>query len=129
MSAQSGEIFDPVLEAYILAANQEQFSLDLTLSVHGSLVSGTLISTSEYFTELSKLFRNGNKVSKGFSERFQNASEVGRDSNSTVFIHLKDTRIYCGDQQPTPSGSTFLWRGKLDQVEGFFIGKISASNE
>ncbi|MFY4776283.1 gas vesicle accessory protein GvpU [Metabacillus sp. RGM 3146] len=123
--SQGTELFDPILEAYIVAANHDDFTLDITLSVNGLLVSGTLISAWEYFDKLSALFEKGTSISRDLSERFKKASELGRNSNSTAFIHLKDTRIFCGDENPTPSGSVFLWRGKLDQVDGFFIGKIS----
>ena len=54
-------------------------------------------------------------------------SETNEDSEAH-FIHLKNTKVYCGDSKPTPSKGKILWRGNLSQVDGFFLGKISDSN-
>jgi hypothetical protein len=43
------------------------------------------------------------------------------------FIHLKNTKVYCGDDKPTPSEGKIFWRGKLSEVDGFFLGRISDS--
>jgi hypothetical protein len=39
-------------------------------------------------------------------------------------IHLKQIKIYNGDNKQTPSEAQILWRGKLKEVDSFFLGKI-----
>jgi hypothetical protein len=124
---------DNILEFFVKAANKHGFSLDITLNVNGAVVSGTTISAHEYFESLGKSFEDGNDISEEVAERLIQASESAEeDSNSESneaisFIHLKNAKIYCGDSKSTPSKGKILWRGKLDQVNGFFLGKISDS--
>lgn len=42
MSSNSAK--DDVLESFVQAANQDDFSLDITLMINGAIVTGTLIS-------------------------------------------------------------------------------------
>ncbi|MBS2970238.1 gas vesicle protein GvpU [Metabacillus sp. KIGAM252] len=122
----SGNSKDSILEMLTHAANKHDFSLDITLNMKGSLITGTLVSAREYFEEMSGKFEGGNDLSKAISEKLLDASKQNvEQAEDVTFIHLKDTRIYCGDSKPTPSKSEFLWRGRLDQTDGFFIGKIS----
>lgn len=120
---------DSILEFFVKASNQHDFSLDLTLNINGALVSGTMISAKEYFETMSESFEDGSDVAKAVSEQLSAASESVEEGNGgeANFIHLKNTRVYCGDSKPTPSKGKILWRGKLDEIDGFFLGKISES--
>ncbi len=120
---------DNVLEYFVKASNTGDLSLDITLNVNGAVISGTMISAKEYFEALSGKLENGNDISQKLSEELAAASEATDDFNADEahFIHLKNTRVYCGDSKPTPSKGKILWRGKLDQIDGFFLGKISES--
>lgn len=120
---------DNVLEAFVEAANKDEFTLDISLLVNGAIVSGTLVSAKEYFKSLSKTFKDGNDTAEDFSEKFSSASDSADSTDAKVqYIHLKDTRIYLGDSKPTPSTGKILWRGELNKVDSFFLGKI-AGNE
>ncbi|MTH54778.1 gas vesicle protein GvpU [Bacillus mangrovi] len=117
---------DTILEMLVQAANKHDFSLNLTVNMKGSLVTGTLISAREYFEEMSEVFEGGNDLSRKISDKLLSASKQNvEQADEAAFIHLKDAKVYCGDSKPTPSGSEFLWRGRLDQADGFFLGKIS----
>ncbi|WP_261131312.1 gas vesicle accessory protein GvpU [Bacillus sp. Marseille-Q3570] len=120
---------DSILEYFVKAANTGDFSLDVTLNVNGSVISGTMISAKEYFEELSGKLEDGSEIAKKLSEDLAEASEAAdsHDGGEANFIHLKNTRVYCGDSKPTPSKGKILWRGKLEQINGFFLGKISDS--
>lgn len=122
---------DSVLEFFAQAANKHGFSLDITLNVNGSVITGTMISAKEYYETLSESFEDGNDIAKELSQQLVKAGEAADGSNNENgginFIHLKNTRIYCGDSKPTPSRGKILWRGKLEQIDGFFLGKISES--
>lgn len=121
---------DDVLAMYVKAANKHDFSLAITLNVNGALVTGTTISAQSYFEKVSENFQDGNDVAQSLSEQLQGASESAANSSDEEanFIHLQEAQVYCGDSNPTPSKGKFLWRGKLSEVEGFFLGTIAKDN-
>lgn len=120
---------DSVLEFFVQASNKHDFSLDLTLNVNGLMVTGTLVSAGEYFDTLSESFDDDSEVSQKLSEELTKAGEAvgGSSVPDAQFVHLKDANVYCGDSKPTPSKGSILWRGKLSEVDGFFLGRISES--
>ena len=117
---------DNILEFFVNAANKHDFSLDITLNVNGAVITGTMVSAKEYFDTLSEIFEDGNEVSQMLSEQLSRAGDSAQaDGGSEAnFIHMKETKVYCGDSKPTPSKGDILWRGKLSEVNGFFLGKI-----
>ncbi|MCM3619535.1 gas vesicle protein GvpU [Sutcliffiella horikoshii] len=130
MSSEMGAGKDSILEFFVQAANQHDFSLDITLNVNGAVVSGTLIPVKDYFDAMSETFEDGNDIAQKISEQLAGAGEnvdtsKGAEAN---FIHLKNTKVFCGDSKPTPSEGKILWRGKLSEVDGFFLGRISNSD-
>ncbi|WP_270180328.1 gas vesicle accessory protein GvpU [Alkalihalobacillus sp. CinArs1] len=120
---------DSVLEFFVQASNKHDFSLDITLNLKGAMVTGTLVSAGEYFSTLSESFEDEGDVSQKLSEELTKAGEAveGSSVKDAQFIHLKNARVYCGDTKPTPSKGSILWRGKLTEVDGFFLGRISES--
>ncbi|MBH0230841.1 gas vesicle accessory protein GvpU [Halobacillus yeomjeoni] len=121
---------DDLLLTYVKAANQKDFSIDLTLNVNGALVTGTTVSASKYLQSLSESLEEGDEVSKAISEKLAEASQSAeeRDQEDVRFVHLKNAQVYNGDAQPTPSEEEFYWRGKVEEVDGFFLGKIDAKD-
>ncbi|MDV2684655.1 gas vesicle accessory protein GvpU [Alkalihalophilus lindianensis] len=123
---------DSILQFFVQAANKHNFSLDITLNVKGSLISGTLVSAKEYLDELSESFEGGNEVAQKVSNELSKASEEAESGSSlpeVSFIHMKHTKVFIGDSKSTPSTGKILWRGKLSEVDGFFLGKITDSSE
>ena len=120
---------DSILEFFTQASNKHDFALDITLNVNGALITGTTISAKEYFDTLSDSIGNGNEVAQKLSEKLADAGQSIEDAADaqTNFIHLKNTKVYLGDSNPTPSQGKIVWRGKLSEVDGFFLGKISDS--
>lgn len=119
---------DSTLEFFVKASNKYDFSLDITLNVDGAVITGTVISAQEYFEKASESFKDGNDVAQKISEGLASASESAKNSSQESdigFIHLKNTRIFIGESKGTPSNGEIIWRGKLDQVDGFFLGRIS----
>ncbi|MFC7786579.1 MULTISPECIES: gas vesicle accessory protein GvpU [unclassified Rossellomorea] len=129
MSLESGTGKDSILEFFVQASNKHDFSLDITLNVKGAVITGTLVSAKEYFDSLSETFEDGSEVAQKLSEELARAGEsVDENQNAEAhFIHLKNTKVYCGDSKPTPSKGKIMWRGKLSEIDGFFLGKISES--
>ncbi|WP_139377058.1 gas vesicle accessory protein GvpU [Halobacillus hunanensis] len=118
---------DNILEFFVKASNKHGFELDISLLVNGAIVSGTMVSAKEYFENLSESFEDGSDLSQELSNQLAQAGESAESNNDgeAHFIHLKNTRVYCGDSKPTPSKGKILWRGKLSEVDSFFLGKIS----
>jgi hypothetical protein len=125
----SSETKDSILEFFVQAANKHDFTLDITLNVNGSVISGTLVSAKDYFDALSENFEDGSDVAQKLSDELVKAGETVEENSSTEanFIHMRNTKVYCGDSKATPSKGKILWRGKLSEVDGFFLGKISES--
>lgn len=124
MSNEHSKTKDSIIESFVRAANRHDFSLDISLNVNGAIVTGTLVSAKEYFETLSETFAEGSEVAQKISEQLAQAAEAIDDSEAH-FIHLKNAKVYCGDSKPTPSKGDILWRGKLNELNGFFLGKIS----
>ncbi|WP_409293694.1 gas vesicle accessory protein GvpU [Peribacillus sp. SCS-26] len=121
---------DSILEFLVQAANKHDFELDITLNVKGAVITGTMISAKEYFSSLSETFEDGNEIAQAISEQMAQAGESSQNDNSEAnFIHMKESKVYCGDSKPTPSKGKILWRGKLAEIDGFFLGKIYDSSE
>lgn len=120
---------DPILGFFVQATNKHDLNLDITLNVNGALVSGTTISAKDYFDGVSETFEDGNDLSRKISEQLAKASEEAQSNNneSANFIHLKNTKVYCGDSKSTPAKGKILWRGSLNEIDGFFLGKIAES--
>ena len=129
MGFESSNEKDSILEFFTQAANKHDFALDITLNVNGAIVTGTTISAKEYFDTLSDSIGDGNEVAQKLSEELANAGQSLEDASDTQtnFIHLKNTKVYLGDSKPTPSQGKIIWRGKISEVDGFFLGKISDS--
>lgn len=118
---------DNTLEFFAEAVNKHDFSLDITLNVKGAVVTGTMVPAGQYFESLSETFDGGgDDVTDALSEQLAKAGESAQSSNGSTpnFIHLEGAKVYCGDTKPTPSQGDVLWRGKLSEVDGFFLGKI-----
>jgi hypothetical protein len=131
MSSGSGKMKDNILEFFVQAANKHNFSLDITLNVKGAVITGTMVSAKEYFNILSEILEEGNEIAQAVSEQLGKAGEEAEANpdSEAYFIHVKNTKVYCGDSKPTPSKGEILWRGKLTEVDGFFLGKIFESSD
>lgn len=131
MSSSSRATKDNILEFFVQAANRHDFTLDITLNVKGSVITGTLVSAKEYFDTLSETFEDGSEISQLLSEELAETGKAAQTNNSSeaYFIHMKNTKVYCGDSKPTPSIGEILWRGKLNEIDGFFLGRIFDASE
>ncbi|WP_338779431.1 gas vesicle accessory protein GvpU [Metabacillus sp. FJAT-52054] len=110
---------DSILETLVITANRHDFELDLILTVDGKAVTGSLISATDYLEGLGSLFeQRTDEHSAKLSERFYEASKGAGDHGTAAFIHLEN--VYIEGEKAAVSA---LWRGRLDQVSGFVIGK------
>lgn len=107
--------------------------LGITLQMKGLLVTGTLIAGDKYFDQFANIFagasksevaEHNRKTFAAYGDRYREGrdEEASPKESKTNYIHLQDCTF------STPSGFTnysVLWRGKIAQVDGFFLGKLS----
>jgi hypothetical protein len=124
--------------------------LSITLSVGGMLISGTLISYSEYLKlfgdqmrgmtvpELQDLLTRtfadlAEKAEHLMCERereeeiMQSLGEEPEDEFVLAYVHLKDTKFFLAAGAGIPTQGGTLWRGKIASVDGFSLGSLTAS--
>jgi hypothetical protein len=110
------------------AGETSKQAIAITLNVGGLLVSGELISSKAYINEfmggaLRDKIKSVLREHDEFRREVENAPKGEDDS-----IHLRDARFLVPGQPPIPGvGNGVLWRGRLDSVEGFFLGMLGVA--
>ncbi|MDH7805507.1 MULTISPECIES: gas vesicle accessory protein GvpU [unclassified Rhizobium] len=121
-------------------AHAEAYGLEVgvTLSVSGSLISGSVISGRKYIEELSSSFRTAKGPSAELAETLaknfgqwsavypESGSEIDILSVKPTYIHLRNARVYQSSGAPIPNNG-MLWRGKVKAVDGFTVGDLQIS--
>jgi hypothetical protein len=138
-NAISGSV-DCFLQSLVSIVNDESASIPITVSVGGLLISGDMIGGKIYFDEFACQFKDGFKninseTASTIEEAFkrlgdvydptQKESQRGAIISKPRIIHLKDAQIYRSGARPAPSEKGVLWRGRLEAVDGFSLGKLS----
>lgn len=125
---------DWLLASIVRIVTKTDSEIILTLQVGGFLVSGHLVSSRKYIEGF------GADMSAGFPDK-EEAAEV-RDSCSKIakemdldqpgyidnlggFIHLRNAKLFGPGGSPIPSNHGVWWRGRLSEVQGFFLGSLS----
>lgn len=110
--------------------NSEDMRIGLTVTVGGSVVTGTLVSGATYFETMNELHSKSGLLPVwqpevefyremiDSDEPFDLSVEVER----TTFLHLIDASVYGGNQLV----GLRAWRGRLSEVSGWSIGSLRA---
>jgi len=108
--------------------------IDLTLNVHGTIISGVMISMKHYYEEVGKMFVDGIK-SGSSQEKSRIKEEVKllfdkikepptekqlKEEVEFNHIYMRYVKIYDGKRVYSPP----YWIGKIESVDGFFLGRI-----
>jgi hypothetical protein len=138
-NAISGSV-DCFLQSLVSIVNDESASIPITLSVGSLLISGDMIGGRAYFDEFARQFKDGFKninsetastIEEAFKrlgdvyDPIQKESQGGAIISKPHLIHIKDAQIYQSGAGPLPSKKGILWRGRLEAVDGFSLGKLS----
>lgn len=119
---------DNLLKAIVLAAHLGH-RIPVTLTVGGTLVTGTIIEGGRYIDQLldaavhptDRSAEDIREALGGFREAYRQGQvfEAGR----LGLIHLEGAKFFSpGAAQPSlVDGEGVLWRGRLDQVSGFSV--------
>ena len=130
---------DYQLEMLVALVDAQSVSINITLSIGGSLVSGKLVSGKEYFNSFADQMSSGFKdmgvseaTAKTMREQLAQPGEVFHGESTDpklktkpLYLHLKNARIISGNASYT-SQSTW-YRARLSAVDGFFLGEAIAS--
>jgi len=131
---------DCFLQSLVEIVNDESASIPITVSVGGLLISGDMIGGKTYFDEFARRFKDGfrdinSETASTIEETFKRLGDVydpiQKESQGSAampkpyIIHLNDAQIYQSGAHLPPSEKRVLWRGRLEAVDGFSLGKLS----
>lgn len=124
---------DWFLQFLVNLANKNQFELDITLTVGGLLISGTLTGVRDYFDNLGTYFaspftdkENSSEVSAAFKKIGDQCSCISPSEQTDMpsYVHLKNVIFHDSQDQSTDSRDGIWWRGRLSEVDGFAAGRL-----
>lgn len=127
---------DPLLVVLVELVNRhEKRSLSATLTVGGSVVSGMMIGVTEYYDRLAdawqEMIPGGEEVAKVYRSLSADASEkINNDDlrpDEPSFVHMKDAQ-YLSPTGLVPTAPMLLWRGRIANVDGFSLGRLSVGS-
>jgi hypothetical protein len=115
----------------------ENGEIPLTLNVHGTIVSGLMIGMKPYYEQIGKIFVEAIKSSSRkhvpvAKEEFKmifdkvepfNPKELEEGGFEFNHVFMRNAKIYNGGQVLPYTGTTY-WVGKIESVDGFFLGMI-----
>ena len=128
---------DYFLQILVKACNTSDLSLSITLNVRGLLVSGDLIGGEQYFdcfasdmkdagmsAEDADLFK---KLGGIYTKQKEQIKDKKYDETAPPpqYIHLKNAQICLPGGSPIPTNRGVWWRGRLEAIDGFHLGKLS----
>jgi hypothetical protein len=116
----------------------ENGEIPLTLNVRGTIVSGLMIGMKPYYEQIGKIFvdainsssrKHASVAKEEFKMVFEkikeppNSKELEEAEYEYNHIFMRNTKIYNGGQVIPSTGTTY-WIGKIESVDGFFLGMI-----
>lgn len=133
-TTDSAPVKDWFLQFLVNLANRQHFELDITLTVGGTLISGTLVGVRKYFDDLSNYFagpfssgRHSEEIKDTFKEIGDQCSCVSstEQTETPSYIHLKNVDFFNSQGRLLPGNEGKLWRGRISGVQGFSPGRLS----
>lgn len=125
---------DAALVTFINLAEKESASIDLTLLVRGALVIGTPISARQWGQALLESLADAiNRSNPGVGDSLRKVPEESterttpssgeEEKTGPQYVHLRNVVVLAGHA----TSHLPLWRGRVDQVDGWTLGSISSS--
>lgn len=128
---------DWLVQHLVTIANFGELGIDVTLQFGGMLVSGTIIGGKKYFDLFAEDFarpfsavpETAEQVKGGFAKfgNVYSTTEQDDNNNPPQFIHLRGAKFFTSSGRPIQNDknpSNLLWRGRICEVSGFFLGSI-----
>ncbi|WP_218080396.1 gas vesicle accessory protein GvpU [Anthocerotibacter panamensis] len=125
---------DWLLQSLVQMVNTSEISFPVTLQVSGLLVSGYLTSGRQYFEEFAQTMgttvveEDQDEVIALFRELGKSfyAPQTAGPAPNPHFLHIRHARVFSPDGQPFPLQEGSWWRGRLEAVDGFMLGSLTA---
>ena len=124
---------DTVLAALTATTNQSGSSFTITLTVGGTLITGTLVADHVWMRRQADLFGQS-EGGKRFADFFSHITELTQsralaeleedDSAEPIYIHLLNAQTLAGNNAHYPDDGTGMWRGRLASVDGWSLGRL-----
>lgn len=124
---------DWFLQFLVKLANKNRFELDVTLTVGGLLISGTLVGARQYFDDLSEYFAslftkgpNSEVIKETFKKIGDQCTCISpsEQTETPSYIHLKNAIFSDAHGKLISGDAGILWRGRISEVQGFTPGKL-----
>jgi hypothetical protein len=132
--------YDEVLGYLVQKTEESSVGMDLTLSMDGLIIVGTLIRSKLYYDYMSTIFEpstdksvkttiTGYSSDKTETEMWSRYAKDHKEFMTQMrnkedgiqkYIHLHNVEIY--QSFPAEPLRTVYWRGKLASIDGFFVG-------
>jgi hypothetical protein len=131
--AAKGQESDYVLESIIrlVDSSEDELLLPMTFNLGGALVSGYLISESQYLKEVQDDEATSDGIIFALAQIKKEGPPHSNDAANEEklrpieHVHLRNARIYVGGQAPIPSGAeAALWRGRINSIDGYILGEL-----
>lgn len=137
-SSGASSPMDRALRALAAIPERTNLELGITLSVHGIIVSGFLISEKAYFRGVTDRICQDREAPletkniltdfiQQLQEGLQTRSDDSERSLLPEFVHLREAKMYPSQGKGMPSYGDALWRGRISSVDGFSLGEILPS--
>ncbi|EKO3995412.1 hypothetical protein DX883_06490 [Vibrio fluvialis] len=118
---------DWFLESLVSRTNNNRGCLGITLHCSGLIVTGYLISGSEFFELLAESCSSEEHPAESIFEQ-EKEIYANLDDRRANFIHLKQAQLMYPNGNPIPKNGC-LWRGQLDHVSGFHLGVLEMNTD
>lgn len=124
-----GSELDPELQLIVwLLDRNPKISFGLTLTVGGSLVSGSAVGRSAFWKiQAEQDPENRSGLRDYFMEMADAAVEdavSGGGLTAVGYVHLVDSAHWLSASGTLPTDQRAFWRGRLSEVEGWTLGQL-----
>ena len=108
--------------------------IDVTISVHGHLITGKLVSPTEYYKELKRMTLTGLKEKDDADlyhqlhlifEKMINVQYM-KEELSLNYVCIRNPVFILGNvsNNTYPVDGLYYWIGKIESVDGFALGEL-----
>lgn len=131
MLAAKDWVLDLLLDFVTGPESDQDGTIALTVNSGGVVISGLVVSSSEYQRRAADQLRDGGAgeaadaferiltaARRSSTEESQRRQEAGLPTAARRFLHMRDTRV----RSATEYIDTPLWRGNLSDISGWSFG-------
>jgi hypothetical protein len=121
---------DDLLQYLVRLVNNNDETINITLTVGGVVISGEMIGGYKYLQkfgdDLTSKWPDNPETEKFKMNIIDNfgSAYAKEDGPPPDYIHILNARIFDPSGKAIPSGESTIWRGKINSVDGFRLGSL-----